>query len=66
MYLIKTNFSLKFTKMFKNRLFRLKVYDGDVGAKGEAGVPGRFGYDGFPGMFIDCALNSSAFIIDIC
>lgn len=26
------------------------VIDGPIGAKGEAGIPGRFGYDGFPGI----------------
>lgn len=26
------------------------VIDGTVGVKGEAGVPGRFGFDGWPGL----------------
>lgn len=26
-----------------------QVIDGVYGMKGEAGMPGRFGYDGFPG-----------------
>lgn len=25
------------------------VIDGIAGVKGEAGIPGRFGYEGFPG-----------------
>lgn len=28
------------------------VYEGSEGAKGEAGTPGRFGYDGLPGVWI--------------
>lgn len=27
------------------------VYEGSEGAKGEAGTPGRFGYDGLPGVW---------------
>ena len=32
-----------------NKMFNFSVIDGILGAKGEAGIPGRFGYDGFPG-----------------
>lgn len=29
------------------------VIDGEEGPKGEAGTPGRFGYDGLPGKFVE-------------
>lgn len=28
------------------------VYEGSEGAKGEAGTPGKFGYDGLPGLWL--------------
>lgn len=31
------------------KMFFFQVVDGVYGPKGEAGSPGRFGYDGFPG-----------------
>lgn len=31
------------------------VIDGESGPKGEAGIPGRFGYDGLPGKFVKVA-----------
>ena len=38
-------------EFYNQNYFLFKVYDGAEGAKGEAGIPGRFGYDGFPGMY---------------
>lgn len=47
--------TILYSRKHKNKTMKLikickfSVIDGDYGLKGEAGMPGRFGYDGFPG-----------------